>query len=82
MAALTIRQLPDELKARLRQRAASNGRSMEEEVRVILSKELGRSEDVSLGSIIQRRFAEIGGIDLELPPRGPAREPPDFDDHT
>ena len=36
MASITIRQLDDSLKHRLRLRAARNGRSMEEEARIIL----------------------------------------------
>jgi phosphopantothenoylcysteine decarboxylase/phosphopantothenate--cysteine ligase len=36
MASLTVRQLDDRLKARLRLRAARHGRSMEDEVRIIL----------------------------------------------
>src|SRR6476661_193755 len=36
MASITIRQLDDDLKQRLRLRAARNGRSMEEEARIIL----------------------------------------------
>ena len=36
MASITIRQLDDNLKHRLRLRAARNGRSMEEEARIIL----------------------------------------------
>ena len=36
MASLTIRKLDDAIKAYLRLRSASNGRSVEEEVRVIL----------------------------------------------
>src|ERR1700742_2957033 len=36
MASLTVRQLDDKLKRRLRLRAARNGRSMEDEVRTIL----------------------------------------------
>jgi phosphopantothenoylcysteine decarboxylase / phosphopantothenate---cysteine ligase len=36
MASLTVRQLDDKLKSRLRLRAARHGRSMEDEVRVIL----------------------------------------------
>ena len=36
MASLTIRQLDDETKARLRLQAARNGRSMEDEARTIL----------------------------------------------
>ncbi len=36
MASMTIRQLDEDLKQRLRLRAASNGRSMEDEARTIL----------------------------------------------
>ena len=36
MASLTVRKLDDDLKARLRLRAARNGRSVEDEVRSIL----------------------------------------------
>ena len=36
MASLTVRQLDDRLKKQLRLRAARNGRSMEDEIRVIL----------------------------------------------
>src|SRR5437763_5730180 len=36
MAALTVRNLSDEVRDRLRERAAKNGRSMEAEVRAIL----------------------------------------------
>ncbi len=41
MASITIRQLDDELKKRLRLRAASHGRSMEDEARVILRAAAG-----------------------------------------
>ena len=48
MASITIRQLGDDLKRRLRLRAARNGRSMEDEARTILrdaaSLEAGRIE--------------------------------------
>lgn len=51
MANLTIRKLDDVLKAELRQRAAANGRSMEDEVRVILRdachRRLGFAEPLS-----------------------------------
>jgi len=34
----------------------------------------------NLAEAIRRRFAPFGGVDdLELPPREPARDPPDFD---
>ena len=38
MAALTIRNLPDEVRERLRLRAAKAGRSMEAEIRAILTE--------------------------------------------
>jgi phosphopantothenoylcysteine decarboxylase/phosphopantothenate--cysteine ligase len=41
MASLTVRGLPDELKKRLRLRAAGNGRSVEEEIRQILKGAAG-----------------------------------------
>jgi len=28
---------------------------------------------------VRARFAPLGGVDLELPPREPVREPPRFD---
>lgn len=45
MASVTIRNLEDDLKVRLRLRAALHGRSMEEELRVILRAELARPLD-------------------------------------
>jgi plasmid stability protein len=79
-AAITVRGLTTELKARLRIRAAHNARSMEAEARAILEKALSRSEEdaVDLGTYAQRLFRPLGGVELELPPRELAREPPDF----
>ena len=80
MASITIRNLDDEVKARLRVRAASNGRSMEEEVRLILRDAVGRKPgSQNLVSIIRSHFGPSNGVDLELPPREPAREPPSFE---
>src|SRR6266540_5188188 len=44
MASITIRQLDDDLKRRLRLRAARNGRSMEDEARTILRNAAGLEE--------------------------------------
>ena len=80
MASITIRNLDDDVKTRLRVRAAENGRSMEEEVRVILREAVGRKPGSrNLASLIRARFGPLGGVELELPPREPAREPPRFD---
>jgi plasmid stability protein len=80
MASITIRNLDDEIKARLRVQAAQHGRSMEDEARHILRAALAGDVQPShnLGASIRRRFASIGGIELDLPPREPMREPPDF----
>ena len=80
MASITIRNLDDEVKTRLRVRAAGNGRSMEEEVRLILRDAVGRKPSSrNLTSIIRSHFGPSNGVDLELPPREPAREPPSFE---
>ena len=80
MATLTIRQLDDRTKARLRVRAAHHGRSMEEEAREILRSALTtvRPEEDNLADSIRRRVAQFGGVELEIPKRDAIREPPDF----
>lgn len=80
MASITIRNLDDDVKARLRVRAAGRGRSMEEEARLILREAVERdSGPVDLAAAIRGRFAPLGGVELELPEREPAREPPLLD---
>ena len=79
MASITIRYLDDDVKTRLRVRASANGRSMEEEARVILREAVGREpEPENLARFIRECFAPYGGVELELPPREPMRDPPDF----
>ena len=79
MASITIRNLDDEVKTRLRVRAAGNGRSMEEEVRLILHEAVGRKPSSrNLVSIIRSHFGPSNGVDLELPSREPGREPLSF----
>ena len=90
MASITIRNLDDGLKRRLRVRAAENGRSMEEEAmwgslertrwergrRSISDHMVGAPPPADLGRAIHARFAALGGVELELPERGPMRPPP------
>lgn len=74
MSAVTIRKLPDELKQRLRLRAAANGRSMEAEAREILTRALTTDARVDL-SWIEQLIAvgdELGGVDLPMPADQPA----------
>jgi plasmid stability protein len=81
MASLTIRNLDEPLKARLRIQAAVHGRSMEEEARTILRAALSAENERpgNLAEAIRARFAPYGGVELELPPREPMRDPPPFE---
>jgi plasmid stability protein len=81
MASITIRNLDDDLKAQLRVVAASHGRSMEEEVRVIIRHALFKSaKSGGLGSRINARFAAVGGVDLEVPARKSKARAASFDE--
>lgn len=53
---------------------------MEDEARHILRTALAGEVQPSrnLAASIRRRFASIGGVELDLPPRESMREPPDF----
>jgi antitoxin FitA len=80
VASITIRSLDDALKRKLRLRAASRNHSMEDEARDILRAALAEenSSNGNLADAMRRRFKPLGGVDFDLPPRGPMREPPDF----
>ena len=80
MASITIRNLDEPLKARLRVQAATHGRSMEDEARDILRTALNteRAPPANLAAAIRARFAPLGGVELPDVPREPMREPPDF----
>ena len=73
MATLTIRNLDNAVRDRLRRRAAEHGHSMEEEVRQILRQEVEPTKPAAtkegLGSRIHNHFARLGGLELELPAR-------------
>ena len=77
MATITIRDLEPGIKERLRVRAARNGRSMEEEVRVILRSAIAEAcvTHTRLAASIRRRFKGCP-VQLELPDREPMRQPP------
>lgn len=71
MAAISVRDLNEDVAARLKLRAARHGRSMEAEVRAILTDTLASDEDdlPNLGQAIRERFADLDGAELELPAR-------------
>jgi antitoxin FitA len=80
MASITIRNLDEPLKTRLRIQAATHGRSMEDEARDILRSALNQelARPPNLAAAIRARFAPLGGLDLPEVPRESMREPPDF----
>ncbi len=70
MGALSIRNLDDDVKQRLRTRAARHGRSMEAEVRAILVEVVSEPGDSdNLLQALLDRVGAVGGTDLELPSR-------------
>jgi len=75
VAAVSIRDLDDSVREKLRVRAARHGRSMEAEMRAILTAAV--RDDASgqgLFSALVDRFADLGGVEFDLPPRAtPAR---------
>lgn len=80
MTTLTIRNIEPEIKTKLRMSAASNGRSMEEEVRTILRNVLAPQPiSVGLGSRIHARFAALGGVNLDIPARNDLPRAANFD---
>lgn len=77
VSSINIRNLEPAVKAKLRVRAASRGRSMEEEARSILRSALAvKGDESDLGLRIRKRFAALGGVELSVPAREPIREPP------
>ena len=86
MATLTIRNLDEQVKSRLRVNAAIKGVSMEEEVRQVLTRAvLSPANDGDAGNLFSQIRARMNangfkGVDLELPAREPMRAPPQFGD--
>jgi plasmid stability protein len=79
MASITVRNLDDNVKKRLRKQAAENGRSLEAEVREILdraSQEASATQPVNgldFFKPIRDVVEKYGGVELDIPPRTPLR---------
>ena len=81
MATLVIRNVEDAVHLRLKELAASHGRSMEEEVRLILQQSVATTPlqmSQGFGQAVRALFEPLGGLDLPESPRDPPRDPPDF----
>lgn len=85
MSTITVRNLEDNVKQALRERAAKRGVSMEQEVRAILrevttEEPAKKRSDESFMESINRLKAKYGAFDLDIPSRSLAsRESPSFD---
>lgn len=80
MAAVSIRGLDEEVKRRLRVRAARHGVSMEAEIRAILTDAVRKPGDSEgLMTAILDRFGAVGGVELDLPARSTTVRGADFD---
>jgi len=79
MTALSIRDLDDSVMEKLRLRAARHGRSLEAEIRLILTAAATEDEPRNnLFSALSERFTQLGGVDLDLPARTAAPRAADF----
>lgn len=78
MAAITVRNLPEETHRALKARAAAHGRSTEAEVRAILNEAVHEPTGEGFGTRIARLAAEVGGFELDLTRSATAREPIEF----
>jgi len=66
MAAVTIRNLPEETHRALKARAARHGKSTEAEIRAILEAAVQPEKRVGLGTWLHERAMEFGGVELEI----------------
>ena len=84
MATLTIRDLDDALKLKLRLRAASQNRSMEEEARQILRAALQQPVPApgTLLARVRKRFDGLGDVRLPIEPREAIRRPLEIHEPT
>jgi antitoxin FitA len=79
VAAVSIRGLDDDVRDRLRVRAARNGRSMEAEIRHILIDAVeDESAAAGLFTTLLDRFGELGGVDLKIAERATRPRPADL----
>ncbi|MHB1701107.1 MAG: FitA-like ribbon-helix-helix domain-containing protein [Acidobacteriaceae bacterium] len=81
MASLTVRNLDEATKAALKLRAVKHGRSMEEEVRVLIANAVDQSSrtGAELYAEIRKLVKIYGPLDIEIPKReASSLSPPDF----
>jgi antitoxin FitA len=78
VASVSVRDLDDDVRDRLRVRAARNGRSMEAEIRAILTAAVDEPGSAELFSTLLERFGAVGGVELAVPARDEPARAADF----
>jgi plasmid stability protein len=78
MAAVTIRNLPDETHRAIKARAARNGRSTEAEIREILGEAVKPGAHEGLGDLLAKVGSRVGGVDLDIARDAAEAEAPDL----
>jgi antitoxin FitA len=80
MTQITIRNLDEAVRLKLRTRAAAKGRSLEAELRDIITQAASENQPaVNVGRSVRARFKRAGGVELDIPRRSKARETPRFE---
>jgi plasmid stability protein len=83
MPSIIIEGMDEDLRRRLQRRAARHGRSVELEARDILRSALVTEENGAvpgnLAEAIRAIVEPLGGMELDIPPRGPVRTLPRFE---
>lgn len=64
MGDMTVRNLPDEIHDELRVRATQNNRSVEAEVRAMITSSVVSGAGGGLGDRLRTRFSEVTGEEL------------------
>lgn len=82
MTAISVRDLDADVAARLKVQAARHGRSMEAEVRAILTDAVAGAQDeqLNLAQAIRQRFTPLGGVEVQIPPRSDVARAADLSD--
>ncbi|HMQ65177.1 MAG TPA: toxin-antitoxin system [Arachnia sp.] len=75
MATIIVRELDESVKIQLAGQAKAHGRSMEAEVREILTRAARRP---NIGLALMRAAQEAGGVELDLPERSDVARAVDF----
>ena len=80
MTQITIRNLDDAVRLKLKTRAAAKGRSLEAELRDIITQAASETQgSPNIVRSIRARVKKLGGFELDIPARSKSRAVPRFE---